>query len=58
MTNADRIRDMTDKDLARFIESIFEQTRRCPGDAWDRCPYADIECKDCWLDWLRKEAEE
>ena len=56
MTNADRIRAMSDEALANFLCGLFE----C-GD----CPYED-QCKteilrewaDGWLNWLRQPAEE
>lgn len=54
MTNADRIRAMTDEDLSRFIDSLFEGVHGCPGDHWDKCTYPDRTCRDCWLDWLRE----
>ena len=52
MTNADRIRSMTDEELADML-SIFN------------CPASDHGCNDClkhmgncaycWLDWLKQE---
>lgn len=49
MTNADKIRSMTVEELAKFI--------RCqnPLDI-DEC--AKINCNDCALKWLNKEAEQ
>jgi hypothetical protein len=41
MTNADRIRNMDDYDLAIFLENVS-------------CKHADTES---WLDWLKQEAE-
>ena len=41
ITNADRIRNMDDYDLAIFLENVS-------------CKHADTED---WLDWLRQEAE-
>jgi hypothetical protein len=55
MTNAEKIRQMSDEELALFVSSS------------DRCPYGhflgDYDCKcqrceDCWLDWLKQEMEE
>lgn len=44
-TNADAIRDMTDEELARFLDNH--------GSLWG----ADIvSTANDWLDWLRKEA--
>lgn len=61
-TNADRIRAMTDEELAELIgdnidcsickKEVFE-TATCPG-----LLTADgKDCYGCWLDWLRKECE-
>lgn len=47
-TNADRIRAMTDKELAKII------TGECPqGGA--KC---NLRCGTCWLEWLRSPVEE
>ena len=48
-TNADRIRAMTDEELAEKLSSF-----RCP-QKW--CfPDDGKNCKSCWLDWLKQEA--
>lgn len=54
MTNADRIRAMTDEEL---VEEVFgEHIKTCA------CPPNDGECQDacekCWLDWLKEEAQD
>ena len=49
MTNADRIRAMSDEELAYLIASVFEEHRN------------GIEYSDdvgCWLHWLQQPAEE
>lgn len=49
MTNADRIRAMSDEQLAERIAGLFEDTR------------VGIEYSDdagCWLHWLQQPAEE
>ena len=51
-TNADRIRSMTDEDLAESIHSVMAgycpvKTSECTG-----------KCIACWLRWLKKEADE
>ena len=57
-TNADRIRSMTDEELAEFLI----QDGRCPPERMypDSCPNCDRVtpkvCYDCWLDWLKQEA--
>lgn len=57
-TNADRIRAMTDEELADMMEDSVE----CPLIA---CPQDDKganitrrDCRKCWLDWLKEEAKE
>ena len=52
MTNADRIRAMSDEELAKIIEHELG----CPvtGD----CERMSRDCKACWLDWLQRTAEE
>ena len=51
MTNADRIRAMSDEELAKIIERELG----CPvtGD----CEKMSKDCKACWLDWLQQPAE-
>lgn len=51
MTNADRIRSMTDEELASFLKEVKEDYQLANPD------YPD--CEDCgeWLNWLQSEAE-
>jgi len=61
-TNADRIRSMTDEELAEFLRPLTECVR-CY--AWDKedcydmrpCYTGEKPCKEMWLDWLKQEAE-
>lgn len=46
-TNADRLRAGTDEEIAARM-------RGCP-DPLERCP--NINCRECWLQWLRSPAE-
>ena len=63
ITNADRIRSMTDKDMAMFLRSLTECVR-CP--AWDRdgeydmrpCYTGKQSCSYMWLSWLKEEVKE
>ena len=52
-TNADKIRAMSDEELADIIS---REAGYCAptGD----CEKASNDCKDCWLDWLKQSAEE
>lgn len=51
MTNADRIRSMTDEELAMAI--------MCPAEFTGSDKVCDFshDCKDCTLAWLQKESE-
>lgn len=55
MTNADRIRAMSDEELATHMWNKFG----CP-DGRNHTTYDCLgnSCKDCWLDWLSQPAEE
>ena len=50
-TNADRIRNMSDEELAGFLKEVKEDYQ------WANTDYPD--CEDCgeWLNWLQSEAE-
>lgn len=48
VTNADRIRAMSDEELAEGIAGLFEDTR-------DGIEYSDDA--GCWLHWLQQPAE-
>ena len=53
MSNADKIRDMTDKELADFMITAVS----CPPHReWCDCTFVGT-CKECWLDWLGQEAQ-
>jgi hypothetical protein len=54
-TNADRIRAMSDEELARFIPD-WSYTNACKCDEQ---PYVDCnnECEKCVLEWLKQPAE-
>ena len=49
-TNADRIRAMTDEELAKFLGSIV-QTKH------SALIFVDDDLFEDWSDWLRQEAE-
>lgn len=53
-TNADRIRAMTDEELAVFIANAVD----CCNCKHPRngCSENDETCAACWLDWLKQEA--
>ena len=51
MTNAERIRAMSDEELADVLD--------CPKGLFDRmdCFYTDKDCDECILEWLKQSAE-
>ena len=53
MTNADKIRQMSDEELAEIL-SILASCRKCPV----QCKGGFSRCDDFWLDWLQQEVEE
>ena len=64
-TNADRLRAMSDEELAEFY---CNEVDACPPGSDMKCidelyahgewPYpSDEQCRKCWLDWLRQEAD-
>ena len=52
-TNADRIRSMTDEELA---EALFGCCIEHMGV--EECSHPEEACKSCVLDWLKAESEE
>ena len=61
-TNADRIRSMTDEELAVF--AIGTGQGCAPGENLVECCFdhkdgpVEADCRKCWLDWLKEEAKE
>lgn len=53
MRNADRIRAMTDEELARLLDNVRVS---CGGVMGGRNCMPN--CAECWLDWLKQEATE
>ena len=58
-TNADRIRAMTDEDLAEFLnrggcKALTTESYVCDFYTDD----LQTDCSACWLDWLKQEAEQ
>lgn len=63
MTNADRIRNMTDEELAEFLLEVnCAYAKPCmTGEndcKWEDYPTHDKGCKDCFLEWLQAEVKE
>ena len=53
-TNADRIRAMTDEELAQYMGDV-QTWGGCPNHGARNCTE---NCADCWLDWLKQEVTE
>lgn len=53
MTNADRIRAMSDEELADFLA---DDDRACPPRHHNCRKYID-KCDGCWLEWLKQPAK-
>lgn len=57
MTNADRIRSLSDEELATFLAHLTDCVW-CPcPDPHDQCDTIDGSCKKQWLKWLKKEVK-
>lgn len=60
-TNADRIRNMTDEELAEWIETIANCDSCQNSWSLGKCRGGDgtshAACRLKWLGWLKKEAE-
>lgn len=61
-TNADRIRSMSDEELSEFLLKVnTENEQPCMIDGgdckWEDYPTRDKGCKDCFLEYLRKEVK-
>ena len=55
-TNYDRIRNMTDEEMAEWAATVANQGGgSCAPGHYD-CTGRD-NCVECWLDWLKQEAE-
>ena len=55
-TNADRIRNMSDEELAEFL-AYNAYCEECYVEKDDSCCYPDGTCKQKHLEWLQSEAE-
>lgn len=58
MTNADRIRNMTDEELAVLLEKIVASNGDCLFNCNEYTSAMCIDCKQCYLNWLQKEVQE
>lgn len=54
-SNGDRIRSMSDEELAHFISEIADCCV-CKAEMGEGCS-AGKKCEDFWLDWVKQEVE-
>jgi hypothetical protein len=62
ITNADKIRAMSDEELAEFFTPFYYDGPKfyCPAQAdvgEGECAVRN-DCRKCWLDWLKEEAQD
>lgn len=56
ITHADRIRAMSDEELAGYLTDVWYGLEETPGMC-DVCYKDSVQkCSECWLDWLKQEA--
>ena len=56
ITNADRLRAMSDEELAEFISNwSYTNACKCEEQSYADC---NLKCEECVLDWLQQPAEE
>ena len=53
LTNADRIRAMTDEEMAELFARVTD-CGECPHDRWPGCSVNEESCVKRWLEWLRQ----
>lgn len=56
-TNADRIRAMTDEELAEWLYIMRSRLTCIPDIQIEKCA-KKTDCKKCYLEWVRKEADQ
>lgn len=57
MTNAERIRQMTDEELAEMFDKAVQDCEYCP--LYETCLLYPCEsCKSMYLKWLKEEAND
>lgn len=55
-THADRIRNMSDEELAEFL-AYNAYCEECYAEKGGSCCYPDVTCKQKHLEWLQSEVE-
>ena len=57
-TNADRIRNMSDEELAEFLVKVNSTIQNCMIVDCKCEGFPNRDCKDCFLEWLQAEVKE
>ena len=57
-TNADRIRQMTDAELAVFLNDVRYDIAERPSFCDSCLRTSSLICRACWLGWLKQEAQD
>lgn len=57
ITNADRIRAMTDEELDKFLGEVQWDVANYCGGVTQKQEYPVPEQRGAWLDWLKEEAQ-
>ena len=56
-TNADRIRAMSDEELANWLDYMYGRCDWCDTNKVGTDDCSDIACTDCIFEWLKQPAE-
>lgn len=57
MTNGDKIRQMSDKEIAAMLDKLIQDCEYCP--LYEDCiQNTDVTCKVMFLKWLREDVQE
>ena len=56
-TNAQKIRAMSDEELAKWIDWLFGRCEWCDTDKMGTDDCNDVSCTPCILEWLQQTAE-
>ena len=58
ITNADRIRAMTDEELAEWLDGGFRHADWCDISNFPNSDCMEFPCLGCIIDWLKQEVED
>ena len=58
MTNADRVRAMSDEELAKLLVNVIFSKWDFRWEWCEKTCTNDDSCEDCILTWLKKEVED